>query len=70
METSLNYCFESLEELQSKEEKRLAAVILARDLAFFTSTQFFQRMPEFFNHIFRIIRESKSKVLFIHSEFL
>ncbi|KAI1717889.1 FAT domain-containing protein [Ditylenchus destructor] len=59
METALNLCMEWLEEVQRNEDRLLAAVILARDLALFTPPHFFQRATHFFNHIFKVIRDSK-----------
>lgn len=55
MEISLNQCCEWLEETQRNEERLLAAVILARDLALFTSSHFFQRASLFFTNIFKVI---------------
>uniref|UniRef100_A0A915E5G1 Serine/threonine-protein kinase TOR n=1 Tax=Ditylenchus dipsaci TaxID=166011 RepID=A0A915E5G1_9BILA len=59
MENSLNQCSEWLEETQRNEERLLAAVILAKDLALFTSSHFFQRATHFFNNIFKVIRDPK-----------
>lgn len=59
MEISLNQCCEWLEETQRNEERLLAAVILERDLALFTSSHFFQRASHFFSNIFKVIRDPK-----------
>lgn len=59
MELTLNQCSEWLEETQRNEERLLAAVILARDLALFTSSHFFQRATHYFNNIFKVIHDSK-----------
>jgi serine/threonine-protein kinase mTOR len=62
MEVALNQCFEWLEEPQRNEQKRLAAVILAKDLALYTQSHFFQRANQFFNNIFKILREAKPQL--------
>ncbi|KAL3082736.1 hypothetical protein niasHS_010538 [Heterodera schachtii] len=62
VEIAFNHCFEWLEEQQSTDQRRLASVILAKDLALFTPSHFFQRATAFFNDIFRVLRDPKLNV--------
>ncbi|KAF7639171.1 hypothetical protein Mgra_00001404 [Meloidogyne graminicola] len=70
MEVALNQCFEWLEEPQRNEQRRLAAVILAKDLAIFTQSHFFQRANQFFSSIFKCIRDSKANLRLAAAEAL
>ncbi|KAL7080367.1 hypothetical protein ACQ4LE_000271 [Meloidogyne hapla] len=70
MEVALNQCFEWLEEQQRSEQRRLAAVILAKDLAIFTQSHFFQRANQFFANIFKCIRDSKPNLRLAAAEAL
>lgn len=45
------------------EQRRLASVLLARELAMFTSTSFFLRANVFFKSIFTVLRDPKVGVL-------
>ncbi|MFH4977941.1 hypothetical protein AB6A40_004650 [Gnathostoma spinigerum] len=62
VEKSLNQVCEWLEEPERHEQRRLAAVLLARQLAHYTSTSFFLRASEFFNNIFKVLRDPKVHV--------
>lgn len=70
MELALNQCFEWLEEIQRNEQRRLAAVILAKDLALFTQSHFFQRASQFFNNIFKVLRDAKANLRIAAAEAL
>lgn len=70
MELALNQCFEWLDESQRNEQRRLAAVILAKDLALFTQSHFFQRASQFFNNIFKILRDIKPNLRIAATEAL
>uniref|UniRef100_F1KPT5 Serine/threonine-protein kinase TOR n=1 Tax=Ascaris suum TaxID=6253 RepID=F1KPT5_ASCSU len=62
VEKSLNQVCEWLEEPERHEARRLAAVLLARQLALYTSTSFFLRASHFFSNIFNVIRDPKVHV--------
>ena len=62
MELALNHCFVWLEETQRNEQKRLAAILLAKDMALFTQSHFFQRANEFFSNIFKVLRDPKINI--------
>ncbi|KHN87555.1 Target of rapamycin -like protein [Toxocara canis] len=62
VEKSLNQVCEWLEEPERHEARRLAAVLLARQLALYTSTSFFLRASHFFTNIFNVIRDPKVQV--------
>lgn len=70
MEYALNQCFEWLEEPQRNEQRRLAAVILAKDLALFTQSHFFLRANQFFNNIFKVLRDNKPNLRLAAAEAL
>uniref|UniRef100_A0A914I1V5 Serine/threonine-protein kinase TOR n=1 Tax=Globodera rostochiensis TaxID=31243 RepID=A0A914I1V5_GLORO len=63
VELAFNHCFEWLEEEQgSDQQRRLASVVLAKDLALFTPSHFFQRATAFFNNIFKVLRDPRLNV--------
>ncbi|CAJ0593781.1 unnamed protein product [Cylicocyclus nassatus] len=62
VEKCLDQCLEWLEEPTRNEQRRLASVLLARELAMFTSTSFFLRANVFFKSIFTVIRDPKPQV--------
>jgi FKBP12-rapamycin complex-associated protein len=70
MELALSHCIEWLEEPQRDEQRRLAAVILAKDMAILTQSQFFQRANEFFKNIFKIICDCKTTLRLAATEAL
>ncbi|VDK22970.1 unnamed protein product, partial [Anisakis simplex] len=53
------YVCEWLEEPERHEARRMAAVLLAGQLALYTSTSFFLRAAHFFSNIFNVIRDPK-----------
>lgn len=59
VEKSLNQVCEWLEETERNEARRLAAVLLARQLALYTSTSFFLRADNFYHNIFKVIKDPK-----------
>ena len=70
MEVTLNQCFEWLEEPQRNEQRRLAAVILTKNLSLFTESHFFQRANQFFNNIFKVFHDPKTNLRLAASEAL
>lgn len=70
MEVAFNQCFEWLEEQQSTDQRRLASVLLAKDLALFTPSHFFQRAITFFNNIFKVLRDPKLNIRIAAAEAL
>uniref|UniRef100_A0A914W4K3 Serine/threonine-protein kinase TOR n=1 Tax=Plectus sambesii TaxID=2011161 RepID=A0A914W4K3_9BILA len=62
VEKSLNQACEWLEEAEPNESRRLAAVLLSRELARCTPTFFFQRATRFFDHVFKVIKDAKPNV--------
>ncbi|PIO57980.1 hypothetical protein TELCIR_20596, partial [Teladorsagia circumcincta] len=68
VEKCLDQCLEWLEAMTAifavkepvrNEQRRLASVLLARELAMFTSTSFFLRANVFFKSIFTVLRDPK-----------
>ncbi|VDM74860.1 unnamed protein product, partial [Strongylus vulgaris] len=51
-----------IQEPTRNEQRRLASVLLARELAMFTSTSFFLRANVFFKSIFTVIRDPKPQI--------
>ncbi|VDN02443.1 unnamed protein product [Thelazia callipaeda] len=62
VEKSINQVCEWLEESERFESRRLAAVLLAKQLALYTSTSFFLRASNFFSNIFKVIRDPKVSI--------
>ncbi|KJH44456.1 HEAT repeat protein [Dictyocaulus viviparus] len=62
VEKCLDQCLEWIEEPIRNEQRRLASVLLARELAMFTSTSFFLRANVFFKNIFTVIRDPKPQI--------
>ncbi|CAI4230041.1 unnamed protein product [Auanema sp. JU1783] len=62
VEKCLDQCLEWLQEPIVNSIRRLAAVLLARELAMFTSTSFFSRANVFFRNIFAVIRDPKHNI--------
>ncbi|KAJ1361790.1 hypothetical protein KIN20_021134 [Parelaphostrongylus tenuis] len=62
VEKCLDQCLEWLEEPMRNEQRRLASVLLARELAMFTSTSFFLRANVFFKNIFTVLRDPKPQI--------
>uniref|UniRef100_A0A0R3PDL2 Maestro heat like repeat family member 2B n=1 Tax=Angiostrongylus costaricensis TaxID=334426 RepID=A0A0R3PDL2_ANGCS len=62
VEKCLDQCLEWLEEPIRNEQRRLASVLLARELAMFTSTSFFLRANVFFKNIFTVLRDPKPQI--------
>ncbi|KAL6730005.1 hypothetical protein Aduo_001008 [Ancylostoma duodenale] len=62
VEKCLDQCLEWLEEPTRNEQRRLASVLLARELAMFTATSFFLRANVFFKSIFTVIRDPKPQI--------
>ncbi|PIO59377.1 hypothetical protein TELCIR_19162, partial [Teladorsagia circumcincta] len=62
VEKCLDQCLEWLEEPVRNEQRRLASVLLARELAMFTSTSFFLRANVFFKSIFTVLRDPKPQI--------
>jgi len=53
-----------LQESQRSDPRRLAAVILASDLSnnLYTASHFFQKATQFFNNIFKVIRDPSPNI--------